>query len=172
MPKQMRPRTDSLNGVLAAIQGSTSVFVWPEAEFSKPECPERAAIAQLNAAAIYKSRASADWLPRDLIVIAQLATIDAAISAEQKILDVEGYVVYRERSNGARAPIANPRATTIQTLQSRSLSLQRMLGLNANAPGATSKQSLRATAVNVQKVFGIKDTLLGGGYDDDSLLAQ
>ena len=171
MPKQMRPRTDSLKGVLEAIQSSGATYVWPENEFAPPACPERAAIAQLNAAAIYKSRASADWLPRDLIVIAQLATIDAAISAEQKILDVEGYVVYREATNGNKTPIANPRATTLQTLQSRSLSLQRMLGLNANSPGAASSRSLRATAVNVQKVYGIKDHLLGGG-DDDSLLAH
>ena len=88
---------------------------------------------------IIRARARDEWLENDLIVVAQLARVQADIERESALLDTEGAIATTERGT----PVANPRVAVLEKYAQRQLAYRRDLRMGGRVMGDPAKDAQR-----------------------------
>lgn len=97
---------------------------------------------------IIHARAREEWRDVDLVVAAQLATCQALIEAESRVLEEEGMIVRNDRGT----QIENPRNKVVQTLATREMALMRTLLMGGKDGGdARNMKGARAMESSARK---------------------
>ena len=87
--------------------------------------------------AITQARHKESWTEIDLTHAANLARTQYDIEKEQRLLEIEGSVIFNERGT----PVKNPRCSILEDLTRRAISLSRILQVHALATVGESKES-------------------------------
>ena len=148
-----KQRSDSVTGLVAAAQeAKTEVsFAWPADLVTPMQDEERQSQAQRFADQFYSSRASRDWRPGDIVMIAELAKNCTTLDQVNGQLEAEGLVIEGEGSKGQTVWKKHPLSDAQVQLSNRNMALMRALSLTGTA------QDSRTTANNARAVQGFRD---------------
>lgn len=146
------PKSKRSDSVTAAIDAAVAVA---QPELQPPEFVQLSEAAMKFWPGIIHARSRAEWREVDLVVAAQLASCQALIESESRMLEDEGMIVRNDRGT----QIENPRNKVVQTLATREMALMRTLlmggkdaGDARNFKGARAlESSARRNAEELQK---------------------
>jgi hypothetical protein len=106
--------------------------------------------------------ARSEWTPHQIELAAMLARTMAEMDKSQRLLKIEGPVMYTEKG----WPITNPRVTYVRTMSSQLLSMRRSLSLTIRS-AVSSTSTLRVHREAMKVVEGKMEILA-----DDDLLSK
>lgn len=100
--------------------------------------------------------AKSEWTQHQLEIACLLARAVCDVNAQQKELNVEGYIT--ERPNGTT--VENPRMRIVKSLTGDILSLRRSLALHARARGGEARDIAKKKAQGLKNEASVDDDLI------------